>query len=711
MVTSYFAPVERPAAKGPNRTLDEEVAARGPEAALTLYYIDMVVVSATDLSNKDFGFDRSDPYCEVAVGGVMDRTAVVDNDLSPVWNEPMTFFLPTTQPASMTLTVLDKNVHTQDGLLGRAVFEFRDSFADPTMSTRVDTELPLLRDDKAHGSLQLRVACRVLRPILTEIKLHHVATELACQVEEQEATVVALDVSEQMREEAVRQLTRQEQEIISKAQELEESQLEHHEQLSKKDHALLEQADLIESKIQQIEEADFALREADLYMQEAQHKLTEAEEEILRQGQELEEKQRLNDEALTKKEREMIATSQQLEQQNLQHEIIQKELQQTAALKLEIENELTSKEKIMLELGRQLEARGEAHLDQLSHLEQDFLQVSRTLAEKEAAAQEAQNLQDEREFELNELRSSNEAMQQEVHDLSEDLDESEKLRQEVIERLTVQEQRLLDKAQELEESHHAHQGELTAKDEVLLARAELLEAKVQEMEQTRIALKEADLKRQEAESRLTQAEKDIVKKGEELERKFRHDNKALFTAKEKEMMSAASELEEKVRQSDEVRKRLEQVVALKQEVENELTSKEKIILEQGRRLELRTQQHSAELTKKEQELSAVSQTLAHKDALAQEAQRVQDKKELELRQFNEGLSREVRTLSDNIAKVGNASRDAQQELDALRVRNKALEEKNKILASDLEATKLLLEKEVDVNLQKKSTCGFLMGSR
>lgn len=411
-----FSPVKRPEAKVPDSSLDEALSQTASGENITLYFVNMVVISASDLSNKDFGFDKSDPYCEVAIGGISDKTPVIDNDLNPVWNEKMNFFI-STKPDNLVFVVKDKNNALKDEDLGKAVFEFKEDFFE--LKQTFDGELPILRKEKQHGSIRIKFACRIMKPIETEIKLDHIGKELACKAEEQAATVVALDLSEELRKEAIDQLTTQEQEIVQKAQELEESQLQHQTQLSKKDQDILDQAQLVEAKIQQIEEVEIARMEAELKRQEAQTKLTEAEQEIVRKGEELEEKQRLNKEALTAKEKEVLAAAEKLEEKSLQSKLVEKELNQMAALKVEVENELTSKEKIILEQGKQLEAKALEHSSELTKKDKELLAVSQALAEKDTAAREAQKLQDENASELDKMKQINKELRQEVEMLLE----------------------------------------------------------------------------------------------------------------------------------------------------------------------------------------------------------------------------------------------------------------------------------------------------
>ena len=69
--------------------------------------------------------------------------------------------------------------------------------------------------------------------------------------------------------------------MIRKAEELEEKQRLHQTELTKKEKNILDQAQVIEEKIQKYEEAQVALTETEIKRVEAETKLTAAEETIL----------------------------------------------------------------------------------------------------------------------------------------------------------------------------------------------------------------------------------------------------------------------------------------------------------------------------------------------------------------------------------------------------------------------------------------------
>jgi len=254
-MTFIFNRVKRPEPIVPFVSLDEELEKSADDATLTLYFINMVVMSGSLLPDVET-FTKSDPYCEVFVGGISDKTAVIDDDLNPVWNESMNFFIPK-KPDKITMRILCEHSVLQDELMGKAEFEFGDLF-DVGGTFEGDIKL------NTEGSVRIKLKCRIMKPIETEIKLGYTENKFAMKQEEQTATIVALDESEQLREEAIKELSSKEQEIITKAEELAEKQRLHQSELSEKNCELLDQADLIEEKIQQYEDVQIALKETEL---------------------------------------------------------------------------------------------------------------------------------------------------------------------------------------------------------------------------------------------------------------------------------------------------------------------------------------------------------------------------------------------------------------------------------------------------------------
>jgi len=165
-----FRPVVRPDPFVIDTTLDTELDKAADDANLTLYFINIVVISASNLRNEDIGFDKSDPYCVVTVGGISDRTEKIQNNLNPVWDEKMSFFIPK-KPDVVTFEVFDddsKNIGigARDDSLGVAKLEISELFVT---GDSYEGELKLENDKK--GSISVKLRCRVMMPIETEIKL------------------------------------------------------------------------------------------------------------------------------------------------------------------------------------------------------------------------------------------------------------------------------------------------------------------------------------------------------------------------------------------------------------------------------------------------------------------------------------------------------------------------------------------------------------
>jgi len=219
MSNELFQPVKRPDPILPDSTLDDDLQNAADEVNLTLYMINVVVVGATDLPNKDTKFiGKSDPYCVVTVGGVSDRTPTIQNDLNPVWNEKMPFFI-AKKPEKMTLEVFDEDNVGDDDICASTEFEFGSFFE---VGDTFEGELPLtISTGQQKGSLTINVKCRTLKPFETEVKLGHAYKELYCLGKEKDATVEALDESEELREQVVGDLSKKDQEILEIAEMLE----------------------------------------------------------------------------------------------------------------------------------------------------------------------------------------------------------------------------------------------------------------------------------------------------------------------------------------------------------------------------------------------------------------------------------------------------------------------------------------------------------
>eukprot|EP00548_Thalassiothrix_antarctica_P003893 CAMPEP_0194132692 /NCGR_PEP_ID=MMETSP0152-20130528/3101_1 /TAXON_ID=1049557 /ORGANISM="Thalassiothrix antarctica, Strain L6-D1" /LENGTH=512 /DNA_ID=CAMNT_0038827835 /DNA_START=29 /DNA_END=1567 /DNA_ORIENTATION=+ len=443
---SPFKPVARPEPIVPESTLDEELCKAADEASISLSFINISVISASDLVNKDVAIiDKSDPYCEVQIGDHIQKTETVNNNLNPTWNKKMNFFLPF-KPESVTLRIKDLNVIEKDDYLGEVEFEL---YKLMEINGSFEGELPLKKTSK--GKIRVSIKCRTLKPFETEIKLGYTQKQLDGKSKEQEATLGALDESEEMRKMAIETLTEMEQQTVQQAVDIAKNQELHTTELSEKEKEILDQSQLIEAKIQEFEEAEVALRKTELEKAAVETRLTEAEEQILLKAKELEEKQRENDDALhakedeirsatqkleenehtnkeledknkkslsmfLEKEEEILAVAEKLEEKALAHEEIRIRLEQVEALKVEIENELTAKEKVILEQTEKLGDKMKDDITVRTARARDLLQRKKELSEKEEAALASQKKQDELEVELGKIKEKNDELLSKIDD-------------------------------------------------------------------------------------------------------------------------------------------------------------------------------------------------------------------------------------------------------------------------------------------------------
>lgn len=432
-MTFTFQRVARPDPVVPDTTLDAELENAVDDASLTLYFVNMILVRASNLINKDFG-GKSDPYCVATIGEISDRTEVIQNNVNPVWNETMSFFVPK-KPDSISFNVFDDDSKRtgggKDDLLGETKLEIGELFET---GGSYEGELKLEK-----GSIFVNLKCRVMKPVETEVKLNFTQLQLEGKEKEQKATIHALDESEQLREDAIKELSAKDQEVIRKAEELEDKQRQHQTELSAKEKNILDQAQTIETKIQQYEEVQVALMEKEMQKKEAETKLTEAEEKILEKAKELERKELENADALTVKEKEILSMAGNLEVKEQAYEKTQKRIKQIEGLKAEIENELTSKENIILLQANELKRKEKEGIEALTSAEKKLIEKSKELEAKDIVAKAAQKKQDENEEELTRLRREHENAQYEVNylkKLNKDLEEELKDAQTEIKGLT-----------------------------------------------------------------------------------------------------------------------------------------------------------------------------------------------------------------------------------------------------------------------------------
>jgi len=416
---SLFRRVVRPDQVFMDTTLDTELENAADDANLTLYFINMVIIGASDLVNEDTVFDKSDPYCEVRVGEISDRTEIVENDPNPVWNEKMSFFVPK-KPNFITFHIFDDDSKkkgiggNKDDDLGFAKLDIDELFM-----TNDSYEGELELEDVKTGSISIKVKCRVLKPIETEVKLGFVEKCLVGKGKDLVATVVALDESEKLREEALDELSATEQEVIRKAEELEEKQSLHQTELTTKEKNILDQAQVIEDKIQQYEEAQVVLMETETKKKEVETRLTKAEEKILEKAHELEFKEKENAEALTTKEKEILVAAEKLEEKECAYEYIQMRMKQIEGLKTEVENELTSKENIILQQAENLKKKENEHSEELSKAEKKLIEKSTELEARDVISKASQKKQDENQSDLDRLKQELQLKQIEIDSLKE----------------------------------------------------------------------------------------------------------------------------------------------------------------------------------------------------------------------------------------------------------------------------------------------------
>jgi len=476
-----FRRIARPDAVVPNTTLDTELEKAVDDANLTLYFINLVVMKASDLVNTEFGFNnQSDPYCVVTVGEISDRTETIKNDLNPVWNEKMSFFVPK-KPDFLTFGIFDddskKAFASKDDELGDVKFKIGHLFK---RGGSFEGKLNLMNAEK--GSIFIKVRCRVMRPIETEVKLGFTQMQLEGKEKEQEATVLVLDESEQLREDAISELGAKEQEVIRKAEELEEKQRLHQTELTMKEKNILDQAQIIEEKIQKYEEAQVALMETEIKKKEAETKLTSAEEKILEAASLLESKEKENALALTEKEKTILAAADKLEKKERAYEDAQKRMKQIEELKAEVENELTSKENIILQQADELKKKEKEGREALTSAENNLLQQTKLLEAKDAAAKIAQKKQEENEDKLTRLTREDKNKQQEIDSWKELHQAAEERQQQEISALKQLSKEMEEKKQQeiatLQKLNRGLEEELRdAKDELM----ELHEKKAQLM--------------------------------------------------------------------------------------------------------------------------------------------------------------------------------------------------------------------------------------
>ena len=147
-------------------SLNKELKNVSNSVDLTLYFIDLVVISGLNLPNVEKRiFDKSDAYCEASVGGVYAKTEVIQNDLNPVWKEGHMKFVLQEKPEKIVLVVMDENKHLRDVYIGKAQVKFSSLFESSEIFER-DLNL------STKGSIRIKMKCHTsIKPRETETNL------------------------------------------------------------------------------------------------------------------------------------------------------------------------------------------------------------------------------------------------------------------------------------------------------------------------------------------------------------------------------------------------------------------------------------------------------------------------------------------------------------------------------------------------------------
>ena len=259
-----FEQKKRPPPLKPDFSLSNLISKQIEENDLTIYFINLVVVKANNLSEADF-MGKSDPYCVVKVGGTTNTTKHIDNTCDPVWNETMQFFVPS-KPESIAFDLWDKDNIGKDDFLGTSEFKISDQF-----ETGEDFSGPLvvLDNKKPRGSLTVRMSFQTIKPLETEVKLKYKEQELECKTREFVETVAVLDESETERELVITQLAQKDDEVTKKSQELEDTKTKLTSEITQKDTELASTQKLLDAKIEESEVAQLALVAAEASKAEA----------------------------------------------------------------------------------------------------------------------------------------------------------------------------------------------------------------------------------------------------------------------------------------------------------------------------------------------------------------------------------------------------------------------------------------------------------
>ena len=200
-MSTSFSPIEQPKDVVLQPSLEEELQKRADEAATTLYFVSLSIISASNLTNTGRSrLDKTDPYCEVSVGGICDRTETVKDDLNPLWNKEMTFFVGE-KPQKIEFNLRDNNCIKKDDFMGHIAFSFDGMFE---RKGEYNGELPLFcKDGKklAKSTLSFKVKCNIFKPVATEIKLEYLEKEVSLLKTHNTAVKSVFQKSESQRKE------------------------------------------------------------------------------------------------------------------------------------------------------------------------------------------------------------------------------------------------------------------------------------------------------------------------------------------------------------------------------------------------------------------------------------------------------------------------------------------------------------------------------
>jgi len=143
----------------------------GDEAALarstSLYRLQVIVKEGKNLPNN-FGFGKADPMCIVSVNDLQQRTQIISNNLSPVWNKTMNFSVEQS-PTLLRFWVYDSDVKTKktNDILGHADVDIKQFVIDGC--SRRPISVPLKKEGKSgtFGTVNIELSVSTLK-VLTD---------------------------------------------------------------------------------------------------------------------------------------------------------------------------------------------------------------------------------------------------------------------------------------------------------------------------------------------------------------------------------------------------------------------------------------------------------------------------------------------------------------------------------------------------------------